>query len=156
MVAVVKAVMLDGRDRPTLNLCRARSLRIDGTAEELVKALMKVTRPDPLASQLIPYEPPSHSFARLLAWVSHQTGVPTEVIQGAGRAQPAWRARMAAVWGGRSLLGLSSAVIGRQLGRRDHTTILHAERRAGEQIDTDPAFRNLIARLQLAYKGGAL
>ena len=152
----MKAVLLDRRDRPTINLCRARSLRIDGSVEELVAAMMRIARADPAPTPATPPITPSGPFADMLAWVSLQTGVPIAVIKAGGRAQPAWRARMAAVWGGRRLLGLSSAVIGQQLGRRDHTTILHAERRAGEQIDRDPAFRNLIARLQLAHNGGAL
>jgi chromosomal replication initiator protein len=151
----VKAQLLDRLERPTMNLCQARSLRIDGSVEELVSAIMKIARVEQAPAAPVP-APQSEAFGRVLRWVSLQTGVPAEVIQASGRAKPALRARMATVWGARRLLGLSSAEIGRQLGRRDHTTILHCETRACALIDDDPAFCNLIARLQLAHKGDAL
>ena len=61
-----------------------------------------------------------------------------------GRSREAWllEPRALAAWGMRNCgLPLSSTVIGRAMGGRDHTTILHLLRRADELRERSPRFR---------------
>jgi len=63
---------------------------------------------------------------------------PSEIL-GDRRLKRICRARFAVVWAARRR-GLSSPVIGHMM-RRDHSTILDAERRADEIRASDPAFK---------------
>lgn len=54
------------------------------------------------------------------------------------------RARWAVAWVARQSYGLSLNEIGRRLGRRHHTSILHAVRQAGQLIEGDGAFRSKV------------
>ena len=55
---------------------------------------------------------------------------------------------LAAVYLARRLTPLSYGEIGRRLCNRDHTTIMHAERRLAEAIAQDPAARQAIDELE--------
>lgn len=66
--------------------------------------------------------------------------VPFSEIIGSRQHRRVLRARFAVAWASRRK-GISSPVIGRMLGRRDHSTILNAERRADEWRAADPEYR---------------
>lgn len=87
--------------------------------------------------------------------VASDTDVQRAALVGPGRSAPVVRARFAIVWLARTALDASLSDIGRQLGNRDHTTILHAERRAVAFRASDPAFRDLTDRLHAAISGAA-
>ena len=85
---------------------------------------------------------------RLLVEASEATGIPVTRIKGGERAQPIATVRFAIIWVMREHSGLSLPQIGRAIGNRDHTTVMHACRRAKALRDTDPAFKALCNRLE--------
>lgn len=93
-----------------------------------------------------------------LAATSAAFDVPVAVIKSADRRRRIYRARSAAMMIMRELGGLSSPEIGRQVGGRDHTTVLNALRRATALVATDPEFaaRFVMARDKAALALGQL
>lgn len=148
----MRAVFVDGRGRATLDTHRARSLRIEGAPGDLLDLYERFTEIRVPGLHLTAPGP----MGDLLRWVSFNTGVPIAIITGKGRDRRGFRARMAVSWGARQLLGSSFPAIGRRLGDRDHSTIMNAVDRANELIESDPAFRDLCARMVAAQRGGEL
>ena len=62
-------------------------------------------------------------------------------------------ARHVAMWLARKLTAMSLPQIGRHIGKRDHTTVLHAVRRIDRMLETEAAMRidvaGLVAALQM-------
>jgi len=71
---------------------------------------------------------------------------PDELISSARVARVAWP-RQLAMYLARELTGESLPAIGRQFGGRDHTTVLHAWRRASARIAADDASREAVEKL---------
>jgi chromosomal replication initiator protein len=70
----------------------------------------------------------------------------TELVSSARVARVAWP-RQLAMYLARELTGESLPAIGRQFGGRDHTTVLHAWRRASARIASDDASREAVEKL---------
>jgi chromosomal replication initiator protein len=77
-------------------------------------------------------------FQRILEAVSREFGTTPKLLKGPRRDRQLVLARFAAVALVLELCPeLSLPAIGRLLGQRDHTTIIHARRRAGELLQPD-------------------
>ncbi len=63
--------------------------------------------------------------------------------------------RQLAMYLSRELTGQSLPEIGRRFGGRDHSTVLHACKRAGSRMSTDQAFRDLAEELRRTIQPGA-
>ncbi|KKC27458.1 hypothetical protein WP12_03325 [Sphingomonas sp. SRS2] len=61
------------------------------------------------------------------------------------------RARWAIMWAARKSIGLSTPQIGRRLGGRDHTTVIHGLRRAEALRASHLPFRELTNALCAAF-----
>lgn len=79
--------------------------------------------------------------------VDYEMGVQRCDLVGNDRSAGLFRARAAVCWLARQLTSASLPQIGAILGGRDHTSVLHACRRAADMRDHDPAFRRLTDRL---------
>jgi chromosomal replication initiator protein len=71
---------------------------------------------------------------------------PDELLSAKRSARIAWP-RQLAMYLSRELTGESLPTIGRQFGGRDHTTVLHAWRRASARISSDDASREAVEKL---------
>jgi chromosomal replication initiator protein len=91
----------------------------------------------------------------LLDRVAADQRVDRAALVGPGRSASVVRTRFAAVWLARTALSASWRAIGRQLGRRDHSTIIHAFARAEALRGTDSGFRATTDRLLVALTTGA-
>lgn len=91
------------------------------------------------ASQLIP------PVLAILLDLSRQEGAQVSDIVAARRGS--FRLRAAAAWAARQSAGLSFPEIGRALGGRHHSTVMHGFCRAEEMRDLDPTFLALTDRL---------
>jgi chromosomal replication initiator protein len=69
-----------------------------------------------------------------------------ELVSGSRSARIAWP-RQLAMYISREITGESLPSIGRHFGGRDHTTVLHACRRASERIAADPAASDAVDKL---------
>lgn len=79
---------------------------------------------------------------------------PTDV-RSARRNTAAVRARWAVAWAAFRGTGYSYPRIARELGGRDHTTIMHGVKRADELRAQDPVFRALTDELLTTLEGDA-
>jgi chromosomal replication initiator protein len=85
----------------------------------------------------------------IIRTVSAFTGISVRDIRSDRRQAPIVRARFIAVHLCREFTSASLPVIGRMLGGRDHTTIIHALRRAADRSQRDPVFAADIGALGL-------
>ncbi len=74
-------------------------------------------------------------------------GLSSEELLSPGRAARVAWPRQIAMYLSRELTGESLPAIGREFGGRDHTTVLHACRRASARISTDEASREAVEKL---------
>ena len=76
---------------------------------------------------------------------------PEELLSSSRTARVAWP-RQVAMYLARELTDESLPAIGRHFGRRDHTTVIHAVRRAEQKIVKDPASRKAVDNLRYALE----
>jgi chromosomal replication initiator protein len=76
-----------------------------------------------------------------------QFGVSAEELLSTARSTHIAWPRQVAMYLARELTGESLPTIGRQFGGRDHTTVLHAWRRAGSRISSDETSRKAVEKL---------
>lgn len=84
-------------------------------------------------------------YARdVLAYVANSAGVKVTDLSGPARRRPYIYYRFVAVWAIRQCCPhMSYPAIGRMLGGRDHTSIIHAERRAKEEMTKRPDLQKI-------------
>jgi chromosomal replication initiator protein len=74
------------------------------------------------------------SVARIQQAVAEVYGVPVERMKARGRASQIAHARQVAMYLARELTHLSLAQVGEHFGGRDHTTVLHAQRKIADEV----------------------
>lgn len=124
-------------------MTRVKAVILDGPASAETIAQIRAE----LAGQdcTIVVAPPS--IRDIISRVCFEMGVPTGVILSDQRGRHVSRARFAISWLARRVTQKTLPIIGEVLGGRDHSTIVHAVRRADELRAQDPAFRALTDRL---------
>jgi chromosomal replication initiator protein len=83
----------------------------------------------------------------IIAAVSRYFGVPQRILKGQSRRQSIVTARAVAVYLARELGSASYVQIGRALGGRDHTTIIHNHRKIERKRPHDPTLQEAIEEL---------
>jgi chromosomal replication initiator protein len=84
----------------------------------------------------------------ILQAVAKHYQLPQKVLKSGSRRQSAVSARAMAVYLARELAGLSYERIGRTLGGRDHSTIMHNYRKIAERLTHDATTRVALAELK--------
>ncbi len=85
---------------------------------------------------------------RVLAEVASFFGVKIEDLKGKRRTQKVALPRQVAMYLMREMGGLSLVEIGRALGGRDHTTVLHGWQKIGAQMETDATLRQSVLAIK--------
>jgi chromosomal replication initiator protein len=80
--------------------------------------------------------------------VSERFGLTAEELVSPGRAARIARPRQLAMYLARELTSESLPAIGREFGGRDHSTVLHALRRAEQRIQSDASYRDAAESLR--------
>jgi chromosomal replication initiator protein len=80
--------------------------------------------------------------------VSEQFGMDPETIKGPRRTKEVSLARHVAMYLLRETSSLSSPQVGLALGGRDHSTVLYAQKKMEQLIETDPELRSVIATIR--------
>jgi chromosomal replication initiator protein len=88
-----------------------------------------------------------HALKQILAVTARYFGITQAALTGPSRRTSLVTARNIVVHLARRFTDLSYAEIGRALGGRDHTTIMHADRRLAEQLASDPHTQRTIDEL---------
>jgi chromosomal replication initiator protein len=91
--------------------------------------------------------PPQAKLKQIVALTARYFGVTQAALVGPSRRSSLVAARNVAAYLARRLTDHSYAQIGRALGGRDHTTIMHAERRLADQLAADPASQQAVDEL---------
>jgi chromosomal replication initiator protein len=90
---------------------------------------------------------------QILALAARYFGLTQAALTGPSRRTSLVEARNVIVHLARSHTTASYAEIGRTLGNRDHTTIMHADRRLAERLPTDPATQRAVDELDRLLGG---
>jgi chromosomal replication initiator protein len=85
---------------------------------------------------------------QILAVAARYFGVSQAALAGPSRRKSLVAARNTVVYLARRLTPLSYAQIGRSLGGRDHTTIMHAQHRLAEALTHDPETQRSVEQLE--------
>jgi chromosomal replication initiator protein len=96
-------------------------------------------RPAPGASR--------RTIGEIQAATCRHFGISSEELVSSGRSTRIAWPRQLAMYLARELTGASLPAIGREFGGRDHTTVLHACRRASDRISNDAACREAVEKL---------
>jgi chromosomal replication initiator protein len=117
---------------------------------ELTREVLDGLYPD--AQTSVRHGPPS--IAEITRAACDRFGLtPEELISPSRAARISWP-RQVAMYLARELTAESLPAIGRQFGGRDHTTVLHAYRRAAARIAQDAAAREVVDNLLEDLRGG--
>jgi chromosomal replication initiator protein len=87
------------------------------------------------------------ALRHLLAVTARYFGIAQATLTSKSRRASLVQARSVVVHLARRLTDLSYAEIGRVLGGRDHSTIMHADQRFGERLASDPAMQQAVDEL---------
>lgn len=90
---------------------------------------------------LLPPPSPWSTMPKLIDFAATAYGLTAADVRSARRDRPIATARWAVMWAARHGTDLSFPQIGRKLGGRDHTTVMHGVARATELRDGDEKFR---------------
>lgn len=90
-----------------------------------------------LSGTAFPEPPERPSVLDIITATSEVTGVPVDVMTSAARERAVVRPRQIAMYAVRVLLDKPLPAIGRKLGGKDHTTVLHSVRKIQELLDDD-------------------
>jgi len=91
---------------------------------------------------------PATTLKQIMAVAARYFAVTQAALVGPSRRKSLVEARNAVVYLARRLTALSYEKIGRELGGRDHTTIMHAENRVAHRLPGDPVLRQSIEQLE--------
>ena len=137
--------------------------RVDTSVRALEGALIRVVAYSSLAGEMPTPALVQHVLRRLGAAhtvagpggidvvvdaTAHEFGVERQALLARDRRPAVTRARQVAMYVARELTGQSLPEIGRQMGGRNHTTVLHAVNRVGEALPADPALRLAVDNLR--------
>lgn len=86
--------------------------------------------------------------AEIIALVAESFGLPARSLTGSSQTRQITRPRFLAMALVRDVLDYSTPQIGRVFGGRDHTTVLHAIKRAAELVADDPAIAAKVETLR--------
>ena len=86
----------------------------------------------------------SVTFLQILNYISKNLKVSKKLLLGKSRSQDVAAARQIIMFLTRKLTNLSLKNIGKELGGRDHSTVIHALRLVKERVANDVSFSKLI------------
>jgi chromosomal replication initiation ATPase DnaA len=113
----------------------------------MIEGELAQLRADAYVRSGIPLPTDCARIARIVDFSATAFSVAQTTIFGPTRALRVCRARFAVMWIAHQAFGFSSVVIGRAIGNRDHSTVLHAFRRVEQWREEDAEYREVTDRL---------
>ncbi len=162
MAILRKRAQHDGLERVDTLALEAIAKRITVNVRALEGALIRVVAFSSLTGRPLSVElatevldglypkmdPPRRSIAEIKVAACEQFGISAEELISAGRAARLAWPRQLAMYLARELTQESLPTIGREFGGRDHTTVLHACKRASERISENVSSRTAVEELR--------
>ena len=84
------------------------------------------------------------SIKEISKYITSKLGVPERLVRGKSRRQEIALARQVVMYLSRELTSLPLSKIGDQLGRRDHSTVVHACKLIEKKMNDNDSFKNQI------------
>ena len=118
--------------------------------QQLTSLMSKMSPGEPISLATLkrhrPAEPNGSDITpkNILVSVSREFGLTTKDLTGRARRRTVVTARAIAIHLIRTHTGCSLEEIGRQVGNRDHSTVLNALRRAEQQLESDSSLRHIV------------
>ena len=124
--------------------------RVEGPVPQLFRAMaeFELTQADGLPEVSGIGDRPPLRFKQILAVVARYFSLTQAALRSPARRKSLVYARGIAVHLARSLTDLSYSQIGQNLGRRDHTTVMHANQSIEKQLATDAATQQDVEELK--------
>lgn len=127
--------------------------RVEGTASQLFRAVAELELEHAVEGshggpQLAAASRPGLKFKQILGVVARYFSLTQAALCSPARRKSLVYARGVAIHLARSLTDLSYAQIGQHLGRRDHTTVMHASRSIENRLATDASTQQDITELK--------
>ena len=83
----------------------------------------------------------------IIEYISKYFGIEPDVLQGQSRSRDITNARQIAMYLIRRMTNLSLKDIGKALGNRDHSTVMHSLEKVEAQMRSDPAFAETVKEI---------
>lgn len=128
--------------------CRDLAVRIDGPAPRLLQALSEVSLQSKTGCEPAATAHPTVRLKQIIAVVARYYSLTQAGLVSSARRKSLVHARGIVVCLARSLTDLSFAQIGRGLGGRDHSTVMHSMRITQRLAATDPLTQQTLDKLQ--------
>jgi chromosomal replication initiator protein len=93
------------------------------------------------------------ALERIVQCVARRFGVTPAKLRSKNRLRKVLLARQTAMYLARRHAGLSFQAIGKELGKRDHTTVMHACRKLEQAITTDLELQSAVCQLEAELEG---
>jgi len=134
----------------TINETQLQSLsqQVEGSASRVMRALAEIDLQSATGQNVVATTQKPLKLKQIVAVVARYYGLTQAAMRSTARRKSLVHARAVAVYLARTLTALSYAQIGQGLGRRDHTTIMHAERSIRLLRTTDAATQQALDELQ--------
>jgi chromosomal replication initiator protein len=138
------------------------ALRVDSSVRALEGALIRVVayaslKGEPATPALVRHvlrrlgqdrTPDTCGLSEIIDAAAQEFGVERESLLARSRQRSVTRARHVAMYLARELTAHNYSEIGRGIGGRDHTTVLHAITQIGNAVHTDPDVRQSVDNLR--------
>ena len=98
--------------------------------------------------KMIKDQKPEMTVERIEKVVCDYFNIEPEVLQSKTRKREIVQARQLAMYFCKNYTNASLAYIGKQIGRKDHTTVLYACKAVADLLETDRTFRSQVEELQ--------
>lgn len=120
---------------------------VDGTANDLFGAVFELCASAESDEVITPRAARQPQLREIVAIAARHFGIPQKQLKSGSRRQSIVTARAVAIYLARELAGASYDQIGRVLGGRDHTTIMHNYRKIETERTRNPAIQEAIELL---------
>lgn len=120
---------------------------VDGTANDLFGAVFELCATTAGDQDVAPRFIRQPQLREIIAAVARHFRLPLKQLKSQSRRQSIVAARAIAIYLARQLAGVSYEQIGRALGGRDHTTVIHNYRKIERERAHDPAVQEAIEEL---------
>jgi chromosomal replication initiator protein len=139
------------------------SRRLEGSARRLEGALSRLEAlsrtPGPLDLERVreafrgEEEGGQSALDRIVQGVARRFGVTAAKLRSKNRLRKVLLARQTAMYLARRHTGMSFQAIGKELGNRDHTTVMHACRKLEQAVATDLELQSAVFQLEAELEG---
>ncbi len=119
----------------------------------LTKKEITLTLAQDIVKKLVKYTKKEVSVNKIVKTVTEHFNVDPEALHSRSRKREIVTARQVAMYFAKKLTKLPLSAIGVQIGKRDHATVLHADKTVKNLLETDRSFRAHVTEIEKKLQG---